>query len=177
MAFQYYTWFVMLNIWNVLCGFWLFLSPSLPSLTIFDILWWIPLPELPNFPNKPGHAVFGGKRQISPVTPLLTRINGRRSRERCCGKACGAGQHSDTLCTSCWTHKATSSRTKSKGWFCQKVTAQRRSWLIHWAFPPKASMVAVPQMKTDNPIWVEKPQCKENPSQLILPIHDHLQVE
>lgn len=114
------------------------------------VMCWIPLLELPNFPNKPEHAVFGGKGQISPMTPLLTRINTEDAAGKgvLSGKACGAGTVFNRFCTSCQTHEATSSRTKSKGWFCQKVTAQR-SWLIHDPSPPRASMGAAPQMKTE----------------------------
>lgn len=152
------------NVKYLKCSLWVlaFLSPSLSSLTIFDILWcaWIPLREQPNFPSKPEHAVFGGKGQISPMTPLLTTINGRCIKKRCCGKACGAGTTFSYVLYILLDSWATSSRTKSKGRFSQKVTAQRRSWLSHWPFPPKASMEASPQMKTDNPIWVEKPQFK-----------------
>ena len=152
------------NVKHLKCSLWVlaFLSPSHSSLTIFDILWcaWIPLLELPNFPNKCEHLCLEVRDKFHPWLHCSPQSMEDASRKDVVGKPVGLGQHSATFCTSCWTHEVTSSGTKSKGWFSQKVTAQRRSWLSHWPFPPKASIEASPQMKTDNPIWVEKLQFK-----------------
>lgn len=162
----------MLNIWNVLYGFWLFYLLPIPSLTIFDILahWAIPL-GLPNFPNKPEHTVFGGKGQISDST-LLTRINGRLAEKGWYGKLWGWDSIQLLyICSFMKPHPL----DQEQGWFCQKVTAEK---LANPADPslPRHLWGQLLRWKLEiNLSW--KAHLKANPSQLILPIHGHLKVE